>query len=468
MVRRARILPVVVLVVLALALVAAACGGSSGDASDATGEEATKGAALGSDFDPSTAGDVTLDMWWLGDQEVPGIQDWMKAMIADYQAKYPNIKIEQVIEPTAKWGQTQTIACKGKSGPDIWYNWGGTWSLEQAWRGCTVPNESVLSQSDIENVGLVSEQSWEGKSWMYPLYKFVYPIVYNKGLFKKAGLDPESPPTTWDAFTEAAKKLKAADITPMVIGLKDGFGGEILGAATFQKQIFDNFGDLINMTVDGDFTGDAWRSWIERAAELREYVNDDVNSIPFGEGLDAFKAGKGAMVAGTPGVQAMIAEMEKAGEDIGVMKPPVFGDGEFADSLSQLGSGFQVTSWSKQPAVAGNFLAFLHEPKNLDRFYEMTGNFPADDRWDQSGVTADTDRQMLGWLKEKAVGFPAVYYPTDLDINGNFVVFQGLLGGDMTVDEAASTYQDVITKWRKLHPGEIPNYKSWAGDPSNE
>jgi hypothetical protein len=32
----------------------------------------------------------------------------------------------------------------------------------------------------------------------------------------------------------------------------------------------------------------------------------------------------------------------------------------------------------------------------------------------------------------------------------------------MTADQAAATYQDVITKWRSLHGDEIGNYKSWA------
>jgi multiple sugar transport system substrate-binding protein len=407
-------------------------------------------------------------MWWLGDQEVPGAQDWMKKRIEAYQSRYPNVTIKPVVQNTANWTQTQSIACKGKSGPDLWYNWGGTWSLEQAWRGCTVPNEDVLAPADIEPVERVSEQSWKGKTWMYPLYRFVYPLVYNKGLFERAGLDPESPPKTWDEFTAAADKLKAKGIDPMVIGLKDGFGGEILGAATFQKQVVPSMSELIQMTVDGDFTGDLWRSWIERAAELKQYVNDDSNSMVFGEGLNAFKAGKAAMVAGTPGVQAMIEAMQKAGDEVGVMKPPVFGDGPFADSLAQLGSGFQVTSWSEQPKVAGHFLAFLHEKESLDSFYADTGNFPADARWDASAVESETDRQMLDWMEEKTAGFPAVYYPTDLDVNGNFVVFQGLLGGDMTVDEAAKTYEDVITKWRKLHKGEIANFESWAKDPSNK
>jgi hypothetical protein len=70
---------------------------------------------------------------------------------------------------------------------------------------------------------------------------------------------------------------------------------------------------------------------------------------------------------------------------------------------------------------------------------------------------------MLSWLKEKNVNYPANYYPTDLDVNGNFVVFQGLLGGKMTVDDAAKTYQSVITKWRQLHAGDVKNYQKWSG-----
>jgi raffinose/stachyose/melibiose transport system substrate-binding protein len=69
---------------------------------------------------------------------------------------------------------------------------------------------------------------------------------------------------------------------------------------------------------------------------------------------------------------------------------------------------------------------------------------------------------MLRWLAQKGnVYWAADYYPTDFDVNGNFVVFQGVLGGKMTVDQAAKTFQNVITKWRQLHKAELANYKKW-------
>jgi raffinose/stachyose/melibiose transport system substrate-binding protein len=445
--------------VLAVALVCCAAWVGVAVAKTNTG----KADGLGSSYDVSKAGKVTLTMWWLGDQEVPGIQAWMKKIIASYQKLHPNVTVKAVVQSTATWTQTQSIACKGKSGPDLWYNWSGTWSLEQAWQGCTVPNEAVLSPADIAANTNANETKWQGKTWVYPLYRFVYPIVYNKALFKQAGLDPNKPPTTWAGFIAACKKLSDASITPIMLGLKDGFGGEIVASATFQKQLYGSYNDLIKQTVDGNFSSPKWKSWISHIAQLKPYVNSDVNSIAFGDGLTRFQAGKAAMTFGTPGVQATIISMGKEGKPVGVMKPPVFGSGAYADSLVNTGNGFQTTSWSAHPEVAGNFMAFMHTPANLNSLYAMTGNFPTDKRWTGAGVKSATDKKMLGWLKAKNVNYPANYYPTDVDYNGNFVVVQGLLGGDMTVNEAVGTYASVIKKWQKLHGSAIQNYKIWIG-----
>ena len=85
---------------------------------------------------------------------------------------------------------------------------------------------------------------------------------------------------------------------------------------------------------------------------------------------------------------------------------------------------------------------------------------PIDERWDTSKAVRATDGELAKWHND-IVYYSANYYPTDLDVNANFVVFQGILGGDMTVDQAAQTYEDVITKWRSVHAADIENYKAW-------
>jgi ABC-type glycerol-3-phosphate transport system substrate-binding protein len=211
-------------------------------------------------------------------------------------------------------------------------------------------------------------------------------------------------------------------------------------------------------------TSPAWKSWIEKAVELKPYFNQDTNSILYADGLARFQDGKAAMVFASPGYLQMMVAMNKAGKDIGVMQVPAFGKADLASLMYEDTPGFQVTRFAKDPALAGNFLAFLHTPDRLNALYSMTGDLPNDARWDTSQITRATDKQLMAWVAKGITYYSANYYPIDLDTNANFVAFQGILGGDMTADQAADTYQSVITKWRSVHQPDIANYQSWLKD----
>ena len=51
-----------------------------------------------------------------------------------------------------------------------------------------------------------------------PIDVMTIQMLYNKDLFKKAGLNPEKPPRNWDEFIAAGTKLKSANIPGMVSG----------------------------------------------------------------------------------------------------------------------------------------------------------------------------------------------------------------------------------------------------------
>jgi hypothetical protein len=70
----------------------------------------------------------------------------------------------------------------------------------------------------------------------------------------------------------------------------------------------------------------------------------------------------------------------------------------------------------------------------------------------------------MQWLKPGFTYYTANYYPTDLDINGNFVAFQGMYGGNMKVAEALKTYQSVLDKWHQRQAVELQSYRVWAKD----
>ncbi len=69
---------------------------------------------------------------------------------------------------------------------------------ERAWLNSFYP-------SLMEN-GVTAE-----KTWGVPFQRSTIVMYYNKDAFRAAGLDPESPPATWDELVDAGKKLTKDD-----------------------------------------------------------------------------------------------------------------------------------------------------------------------------------------------------------------------------------------------------------------
>ena len=67
----------------------------------------SKAAGLGSAYDVSKLGPQTITVWWLGNQEIPGIEDWMAQSIKLYQAQHPNITVNTVLQSTDTYNTTQ-------------------------------------------------------------------------------------------------------------------------------------------------------------------------------------------------------------------------------------------------------------------------------------------------------------------------------------------------------------------------
>jgi raffinose/stachyose/melibiose transport system substrate-binding protein len=416
---------------------------------------------LGSEYDASSAGNATLTIWWLGNQEIPGIEKWMKENVALYEKAHPNVKVQTVLEGTDTYITQQKTACKSGTGPDIWYNWGGNFSLALAWAGCVVPNEDALAPADLKPVPAIAGTRWSGKTWVYPIEQRLYPVIYNKALFTKAGVNASKPPLTWSQFLATAAKLKKGGVQPIVTGLKDGWGGENLAVA-IQRQVLTE-GQLINDVVAGKLSS-PWQTWLSKALQLKPYFNNDVNSLTYSQGLARFQAGKAAMIFASPGWQQTVISMNKAGHHIGIFKVPIYANSPQGSKLYEDTPGFQVTKFAKNKALAGNFLAFIHSPARMAALYNETGDIPSDLRWHTTHYKSPTDAKLMQWLKPGFTYYTANYYPTDLDINGNFVAFQGMYGGNMKVAEALKTYQSVLDKWHQRQAVELQSYRVWAKD----
>lgn len=219
---------------------------------------------------PAQAEPVKLVIWWWGEQEAPGAQQWLDETIAEYQKMHPNVTIEAVLQSTDSLIPAFQSAAAAQQGPDIQYFWGGVWTLEFAWGGALVPLDDLIPAEERAHYINNFERTYDGKLWGMGWYLSGNPMVYNPTLFEKAGIDLNDLPNTWDELIAACDKLNAIGVTPISGGLKDGwFGGwlfSILG-----RQNLDSEKDFMKASIgQAKFSDPAFAEWWERLHQLKE------------------------------------------------------------------------------------------------------------------------------------------------------------------------------------------------------
>ena len=90
------------------------------------------GALVGSSFPAWRAlAAEDLNMWWWGEQELPGLQGFVDDSVKNYTAA----TVKPMLQDTAVViSQFQTAAAAGNA-PDIQYLWNGIYHMESVWLG---------------------------------------------------------------------------------------------------------------------------------------------------------------------------------------------------------------------------------------------------------------------------------------------------------------------------------------------
>ena len=176
--------------------------------------------------EPAAAGGkVTITYWSWGESDIPGFDKWLAAQVAKYESANPGVTVNVVTQNTDTLTGAFQATAQTNSGPDLATLWATIPVLTQAWASYLAPLNDYVSQSEMDHWLNTSENVYNGKVWAMPIYLIGVPLVYNKDMFAKAGLDPNNPPSTWQQFLAACAQLKAHGITPLGMGNKDGYTG---------------------------------------------------------------------------------------------------------------------------------------------------------------------------------------------------------------------------------------------------
>jgi multiple sugar transport system substrate-binding protein len=251
----------------------AACGGSKTPPAASAPAGGNGGASY-------TGPNVTVK-FWNGFTGGGGVG--IKQIVDKFNAENPKIKVEMNVYQWADFFQKLPAAVASGNGPNV-----AAMHVDDI--GTSAAQNTIVPIQDIATALKLQESNFSPVVWQGGLYKNqrfgipldVHPLAmyWNKAVFKKAGLDPEKPPTNKNDFEEALKTMKGKGIKGFWVspfqftgglaffGLIYQFGGSVLSgdlqtvawdqdpavqALTWMKSMIDQGYSPANVAQDADY-----------------------------------------------------------------------------------------------------------------------------------------------------------------------------------------------------------------------
>ena len=234
------------------------------------------------------------------------------------------------------------------------------WASEGIFTDITKQIDGLDNKADLQQ-GHIEAGTVDGAEYTLPFITDVSVMVWNKNLYKEAGLDPEQGPKSIDQFVEQAKKVAALN--------KDGVAGSYLAGQSGGALVFDLFpsvwadGESV-MNKDGSeatLDNDSMKGVLDAYKELANTTNGLGAGSKEETGATwtaPFANGKiGVMPYPNTSTTALFDAEKDGGFEVGVAPIPGTKEGKTSTFLG--GDAMGISKDCKHVAQAWNFLAWL-------------------------------------------------------------------------------------------------------------
>ncbi|MFT8703513.1 MAG: extracellular solute-binding protein [Oenococcus oeni] len=234
-------------------------------------------------------------------------------------------------------------------------------------------------------------------------------VIYNKALFKKAGI--KTVPTTWNELIADAKILKAKGITPFESAYKDTW----TTMATWNPIVSNTIPSswikkrLENKTTFAATHQTAMKKWLQ----IAQYSQSDYMGTSYDQANIDFAKGKVAMIInGNYEIPAFISLNKKIDADMFML--PVSNNAKANKVTSGIDVAFAISKVSKHFSADNKLVAFLMDKKNAAIYNKEQFSFSAIKGVKQKSrfVAGIADQINRG----NVINYPDHYYPSALDL----------------------------------------------------
>lgn len=393
----------------------------------------------------AAAADTTVK--WLHIEVDPAQVKIWEEIARAYEAAHPGVKIEmQFLENEAYKAKLPTIL-QSKDRPHIIYSWaGGVLKAQVEASVLEDITDQVKGYSDTIAPAALAAFTQNGRVYGLPVALSQVGFLYNKQLMAKASVDPGKI-KTWDDLLSAVKALKAAGVTPIVVGGADKwplhFYWTHLAVRIGGKTAFD----AALRGENGGFEGETFQKagvLFKQLVDLQPFQNGFLG-LKNPQAVGYFGDGKGAMMLAISSVyqQQRVLAADKVGlgdDKIGWFDFPVVpgGKGEPTDTLGGI-TGWLVTKGA--PKEAADFLKFFISKDVQTRL--AAGNFLVPVvKGGEAGLKSAFMRQIADNLAKS--NYHQNFYDQSLGPSVGRVVNDvtaEIAGGSMTPQQAATAIQ---------------------------
>ena len=138
-------------------------------------------------------------------------------IVADFQEQNPDITVNAIYAGNYDDTRIKALSALNSGDPAqlaVMFSIDAYDLIEQ---DLIVPFEDVVETEEEKQwlnsfyPALMANSKIEGKTWGVPFQRSTIVAYYNKDMFRDTGLDPESPPTTWDELVSMGKELTTED-----------------------------------------------------------------------------------------------------------------------------------------------------------------------------------------------------------------------------------------------------------------
>jgi sn-glycerol 3-phosphate transport system substrate-binding protein len=308
------------------------------------------------------------------------------ALVADFNASQSDVHVTEQGKGGYDDTLNATIQAMGQGeGPNMAqiFDLGTPLAIDS---GFFKPVEDILPADELAALKadimppLVNYFTVGGKLWSLPWNNSTPVLYYNKDMFTAAGLDPNTPPATWQELEADCEKIKAANVAPYCISAQI-YGWYFEQWMALQGQELANNGNGRDArATETNLTSDAAKAIMTFWKDINDkgywtytgklHDNQGANQIFIAKQAAIIIESTGALGTFTNGA-------ESSGFQLGTGFFPTNGDVERQGVIIG-GASLWVSAANtdEQNAAVVKFLTWLEAPEQMARWHQETGYMP--------------------------------------------------------------------------------------------